>query len=297
VRKEAAVFHPAVLLPLVAVLWLGATILFAGHQTGAVTSYTGCLNQSSGTLTSIAPGDAPLSACTATQLQVHLSGGDLTGVTAGQGLTGGGTTGTVELQVDATQIPTSVSAGYGLTGGGTGGDITLAVDPTVIQRRITSTCASGLGGRAISDVGENGVTTCSVGPLALFGGKNGPEDLPEDLGQIAALPLPSAGDWLVIVKLVATASHPLEPLNDYMDTLCLLQLGNQEDRARIQGDTDVKAGGTMTLMIAAHLDATGDAVLQCADQAASDNPVAQMEFTDLKMTAVRLDNVFNQPPF
>lgn len=58
----------------------------------------------------------------------------LTGVTAGTGLTGGGTGGNKTLSVDTTQIMTGVTAGTGLTGGGTGGNKTLSIDPTVVLR-------------------------------------------------------------------------------------------------------------------------------------------------------------------
>jgi hypothetical protein len=73
------------------------------------------------------------------------STGDITGVTAGSGLSGGGTSGTVTLTVDPTEINTSdlnndagwtsnagditsVAAGTGLNGGGTAGAVTLNLD-------------------------------------------------------------------------------------------------------------------------------------------------------------------------
>jgi hypothetical protein len=58
--------------------------------------------------------------------------GTITGVTAGTGLTGGGTSGKVTLNVDTTKVVTSVTAGTGLIGGGTGGNLTLKVDPTQV---------------------------------------------------------------------------------------------------------------------------------------------------------------------
>jgi len=58
--------------------------------------------------------------------------GTITGVTAGTGLTGGGSSGNVTLNLDTTKVVTGVSAGPGLAGGGTGGVPTLSVDPTQV---------------------------------------------------------------------------------------------------------------------------------------------------------------------
>ncbi len=58
--------------------------------------------------------------------------GTITGVTAGTGLTGGGTSGGVTLNVDTTKVVTAITAGTGLTGGGTGGVQTLNLDTTKV---------------------------------------------------------------------------------------------------------------------------------------------------------------------
>ncbi len=60
--------------------------------------------------------------------------GTITGVTAGTGLTGGGTSGNVSLNVDTTKVVTGLIAGTGLTGGGTGGNVTLNIDTTLVPQ-------------------------------------------------------------------------------------------------------------------------------------------------------------------
>jgi hypothetical protein len=60
------------------------------------------------------------------------SGGTITGVTAGTDLTGGGSSGSVTLNVDTTKVVSGVTAGTGLTGGGTGGTPTLSVNSSVV---------------------------------------------------------------------------------------------------------------------------------------------------------------------
>src|SRR5262245_49093070 len=150
----------AVLLTTVGVAIGPALYALAGHEVGTVPSYTGCLNTSSGTIASVAVGSEPLAACKDKETTVHVSGGDISRVTPGAGLTGGGTQGNVDLAVDSSTIVTGVAAGFGLTGGASGGDVTLAADPAVLQRRVTTNCDAA--GGSIAKINQDGTAVCRL---------------------------------------------------------------------------------------------------------------------------------------
>lgn len=125
-----------------------------------VTTYTGCLNTSGGTFTQIAVGDSPANPCSANQMMIHLSGGDITAVNtaSGSGLQGGTANGAANLSIAPSfalpqgctndYVPkwiassstwgcaadnnaggdiTDVTAGTGLTGGGSSGAVSLGL--------------------------------------------------------------------------------------------------------------------------------------------------------------------------
>jgi hypothetical protein len=94
----------------VAVLAAGGTAL-AGHVLDDVASYTGCLS-TGGELTKLKEGDAPVRPCAASQMEVHLGGGDITAIIAGTGLAGGADSGGATISLDpAYALPQGCSFG------------------------------------------------------------------------------------------------------------------------------------------------------------------------------------------
>jgi hypothetical protein len=86
----------------------------AGHQTSGVKSYTGCLVSGDGVLVKIKEGNTPKSACTGGQVEAHFSGGDITKIAVGNGLSlsNGGDNGEVRIVLDASHtLPQNCTTG------------------------------------------------------------------------------------------------------------------------------------------------------------------------------------------
>jgi hypothetical protein len=81
-------------------LWAGGAV--ALFPDSGVASYAGCLNtagSAAGTFSQIAVGDTPARTCSSNQMVIHLSGGDITAVRPGAGLSGGSENGAATLSL------------------------------------------------------------------------------------------------------------------------------------------------------------------------------------------------------
>src|SRR5205807_6342972 len=88
-----------------------------------VQSYTGCLNPTVNLIYDVAPGETPAHPpCKLGSSDIHLSSGDLTSLTAGTGLTGGGDNGAVTVGIAPSyRLPQGCAAGQTAGSNGTGG--------------------------------------------------------------------------------------------------------------------------------------------------------------------------------
>ena len=94
-RRSTLVFSFTVLIV------AGLAIVVARAAGGSfVPTWTGCYNGASGTINKLQQGSAPLKACSTGDIPIMISSGDITSISVGGGLSGGGDNGDVTITLD-----------------------------------------------------------------------------------------------------------------------------------------------------------------------------------------------------
>jgi hypothetical protein len=308
-RTRSRAWLAAAALVAVGVVALGGTAL-AGHLADDVRSYTGCLGPKDGVIVKVSEGDAPKSACTAGQTQVHLSGGDITEISVTGGLTGGGDNGKVTIGLDPRYgLPQGCATGQVAKwnssttawscgadndttySAGTGLDLsagnTFGIEPDYRVKN-TPDCPSG---EFATGFAGDGVIECAA-PAA-----QGAAAWIKRVSRADAPQLPATAETPIVASLSLPAGVFLVHLTamgvDDFDGNGEIQIDctltpNQVDRIGADGDGHLDARAAIAMTEVVSLASPGLVELRCRSLTGSDH------LESLRLAAVRLASVTTQ---
>jgi hypothetical protein len=242
---------------------------FGAGGSADVAEYTGCLRtvgSSNGTVYALAPGTTPLVPCKASEIEIHISGGDITDVVAGIGLEGGTSNGTATLSLQSSyRLPQACSAGAVAKWTGT-----------------TWTCST-----------DNDSEPRAYGGYSAVYANGAGIDLPDDQASLGKLPLP-AGSYAIFAKLDIKVENPTA---DVLLVQCHLNAESDVDTGIVSSiEADDQDNGVISLNALHEFASDGFAEVTCDDAQAFDPDLfTNAKWSNLRITAIRLGNFTNQP--
>jgi hypothetical protein len=235
-------------------------------QDPSVAEYTGCLRtrgNANGTIYALTTGSVPMVPCMSSEIQIHLSGGDITSVIAGDGLVGGSSNGAATLSLQSSyQLPQTCAAGQITTWNGAGW-----------------VCGS-------DQTSAGFAVSAQVNPT--FGDR---QDVPNSFDTIGHIDLP-AGSYAISAKVNLISSTG----DTFSSVECRLIAEDDVDEGNL-GDTDGdNLRGEITLQLAHEFSSPGAASVVCTDNESSEDPTYNgAAWNNLRITAIRLGSLTSGP--